>query len=236
MEHRCAIVPAFLGGYAAKCSCGWESRSRVWKEQAQGHADAHLAQQKETPSKKPMPSDHHVEVPAVAVELATKKFTDIHWHNAPLKYGGHARDTMRRALQAAAPSIRAEAERQVRWLLDRYRRLETLAGEFEARGRERNGLMSSEMGAADLRSIIADAHRYLDHPDTDVGVNARLDSIRQQAAQQERERIEAALLSDKAKQAAIAGLSARLGHTLNEAAVAVVLEKAFATLKEEDHG
>jgi hypothetical protein len=42
-----------------------------------------------------------------AAEIATRRFTSIHWHNAPLKYGGHARETMREALAAltdGAPS------------------------------------------------------------------------------------------------------------------------------------
>lgn len=38
------------------------------------------------------------------------------------------------------------------------------------------------------------------------------------------------LLSDEAKQAAIKGLSYRLGHTLNEAAVACVLEEALQAI------
>lgn len=43
VEHRCEIKEGLLGGQIAVCSCGWRSRSRVWDEQAQEEADAHLA-------------------------------------------------------------------------------------------------------------------------------------------------------------------------------------------------
>jgi hypothetical protein len=42
-----------------------------------------------------------------------------------------------------------------------------------------------------------------------------------------------ALLSDETKQAAIDGLSFRLGHTLNEAAISVVIEEALAALTQQ---
>jgi hypothetical protein len=44
------------------------------------------------------------------------------------------------------------------------------------------------------------------------------------------------ILSDEAKQAAIQGLSYRLGHVLNEAAVAVVLEEALRATSIPEQG
>lgn len=38
--HRVKVEPAFLGGHAAVCSCGWRSRSRAWKEQAESEGTA----------------------------------------------------------------------------------------------------------------------------------------------------------------------------------------------------
>ena len=47
--HRVDIEPAFLGGHVAVCACGWRSRSRAWKEQAEEEGTQHVTQQdKET--------------------------------------------------------------------------------------------------------------------------------------------------------------------------------------------
>jgi hypothetical protein len=144
------------------------------------------------------PENQQVEIPAEGVQLAAKVIARaLRERVAEVTRGFNDRLTpngvAEEALQAAAPSIRAEADRQVRWLLDRLRRLDTLADEYDARGRTRNGLIGSEQASADLRSVLEDARRYFDHSDTDVGVTARLDSIRGQATQQERKRIRAAL-------------------------------------------
>jgi len=50
---------------------------------------------------------------AEATEKATRVFTSIHRHNAPLKYGGHARATMRKALKAAAPILTAVDKQRI---------------------------------------------------------------------------------------------------------------------------
>lgn len=170
-----------------------------------------------------IPQKEQVEVPEEAVKLAQKAT-------------GSTDEWCRLALQAAAPVLcaqeweRREDERQVRWLLDRLRRLDSLADEYDARGRMRNGLIGSDQASADLRCILTDARRYLDHPDTDVGVNARLDSIRQQAAQQERERVKEALRSRAAEDAARA---ARDAGYATRAVIYAAWKAALTTLDKE---
>lgn len=169
-----------------------------------------------------------VEIPAEGVELAAEV------HARRLGYDGLAdlkardphgaeelREEMLAALQAAAPSIRQQSEAELRDWLDR--------------------IECAKNDAADDAEARDNVQVTLEEARAHLGDGTSLDSIRQQAAQQERERVLDALSGDEANRAVTEVLDDEFagetgGEAVTDYALAKrILEAALATLKEEDH-
>lgn len=198
-------------------------------------------------------SDHHVEVPAEATRLARERIIELVQMvpDKPLYMALHE-DTVALALQAAAPSIRAEERERLTPKCERcggdgdeaveggnapcgdcygtglrHDRCPDCKGEGRVEAGPAGATYSSPCERCKARGYVQAA--------------PSVTQLEAQAAQQERERIEAALSGDEANRAVTEVLDdefarATGGEAVTDYALANrILKAALATLKEEDH-